>query len=1170
MNLPALFFTLIEIRRMPGFPNGDLEVDDLCPGVNIIHGPNASGKSTLGQAIHRLLRPTDPPHGNESLRATFVLNDVPLSLDYDMGHVKCQKQVDGSDIDCPKLAPPEIGDHHLLALHQLVNTKTDHDLAQGIAKELAGGFDVAEASSDLGHRSRPASSRNSTRNLVSARLDYREVSDNQGALLKKQAELSQLQIEKKASSKAQARLGLLGRVKDYIDRGDEYEQARRNLEHFPEGVAKVTKQDVHKLDELQDLVATEYKERQSEQLKLESAQKSVHDCSLPEEGIAAELVTSMRLQCQRLSVLHVEIRNNKQSVKKDRAELAEVQQNIGPAKLVEETAKIDAGTLRELFKFVERAEKFRAEKNTADTLHDWLGADKPPEDVQSLHEGVHLLKRWLAIDQTGSGTTALSWVPLVIAVIGTIVLSTVMALRVHASWFLLLPTGLGLCAAWAFRQKRTVDRTVEIRRDYESLPLAKPPSWSNADVRTHVRELEHLHDKAALDQQKRMKWDGLAKQVEDLAQQEAALHTEKKDWTERFGIYADDEVTLYSLVSNIDQFQKVRQRLAGTMESVAAASEEFDTLLGKINDALSVYGFEASSDPDFISAQVEQLAQRQETHKAAKNEISGSTAALKRMDEHIQTWETELTGLFNQVELAPDQETTLRHLAEQRADYDEVFSEQQKAQTLRDSAGAVLADDPGLLGMSREELATEQQKVHEIAEQLTTISKDIGSIEQEIKTTQQGNDLEKALAHRMACRDVLRGQREEDYDAVVGNVFADYIDRQEHDSELPVILRRARELFARITHGRYELHVQLGDTPEFRARDTARGVGLTLDELSSGTRLQLLLAVRVAYVERQEQGVKVPLILDETLGNSDERRAQEIIEAALEICRDGRQVFYFTAQHDEVQKWRESLDACKDVQHRLVDLAEIRNFSEAERIPEIEYERTPRTMVPSPDEKDWLGYGRLLRVRRPALDGDLGDYHLWYLIDDLPTLYRLLNNGINKWGQLQTLVQYRHVDAITSDSEIFRRADATARLMESVSRNLKIGRGKQVDRKALLDSNAVSTKFIDRVSELAVQLAGDGVKLIESLNNGAVQGFRSDKRTALEEFLAARGYTDDRDVLTPEQIGNEVRVALFNDLEQGLITLERIDVLIALMTCGETSTPIDRTNRSHDSESEKS
>ena len=59
----------------------------------------------------------------------------------------------------------------------------------------------------------------------------------------------------------------------------------------------------------------------------------------------------------------------------------------------------------------------------------------------------------------------------------------------------------------------------------------------------------------------------------------------------------------------------------------------------------------------------------------------------------------------------------------------------------------------------------------------------------------------------------------------------------------------------------------------------------TLDELSSGTRLQLLLAVRVAFVEQQERGPMLPLILDETLGNSDEHRARAPCCTRLRLCR---------------------------------------------------------------------------------------------------------------------------------------------------------------------------------------------------------------------------------------------------------------------------------------------
>ena len=77
MTTPDLFFTRIEVRQMPGFPTGGLCLDNLSPGVNIVYGPNASGKSTLARVIQKLLRPTDPPHEQQKL---FVLRQFLLPL----------------------------------------------------------------------------------------------------------------------------------------------------------------------------------------------------------------------------------------------------------------------------------------------------------------------------------------------------------------------------------------------------------------------------------------------------------------------------------------------------------------------------------------------------------------------------------------------------------------------------------------------------------------------------------------------------------------------------------------------------------------------------------------------------------------------------------------------------------------------------------------------------------------------------------------------------------------------------------------------------------------------------------------------------------------------------------------------------------------------------------
>src|SRR5690606_1449114 len=98
----------------------------------------------------------------------------------------------------------------------------------------------------------------------------------------------------------------------------------------------------------------------------------------------------------------------------------------------------------------------------------------------------------------------------------------------------------------------------------------------------------------------------------------------------------------------------------------------------------------------------------------------------------------------------------------------------------------------------------------------------------------------------------------------------------------PQVFHRARERFARMTHGAYRLELDDGEIPSFRAIDTATGEGKSLDQLSSGTRAQLLIAVRVAFVESIETGLRLPIILDEALANSDDVRADAIIQAVLD------------------------------------------------------------------------------------------------------------------------------------------------------------------------------------------------------------------------------------------------------------------------------------------------
>ena len=49
MKSAPFAFTALNIRRAPGFADAGFKVEQLSPGVNIIYGPNASGKSTFAR-----------------------------------------------------------------------------------------------------------------------------------------------------------------------------------------------------------------------------------------------------------------------------------------------------------------------------------------------------------------------------------------------------------------------------------------------------------------------------------------------------------------------------------------------------------------------------------------------------------------------------------------------------------------------------------------------------------------------------------------------------------------------------------------------------------------------------------------------------------------------------------------------------------------------------------------------------------------------------------------------------------------------------------------------------------------------------------------------------------------------------------------------------------------
>src|SRR5690606_5256242 len=270
-----------------------------------------------------------------------------------------------------------------------------------------------------------------------------------------------------------------------------------------------------------------------------------------------------------------------------------------------------------------------------------------------------------------------------------------------------------------------------------------------------------------------------------------------------------------------------------------------------------------------------------------------------------------------------------------------------------------------------------------------------------------------------------------------------------------------------------------------------------------------------------------------------------IMETAIALAAEGRQVFYFTAQPDEVGKWRGVLEARPDVPARVIDLAHVRRIERGGRATALPVVDPPATSVPAPGGASYLEYGRILGVPPIDVHADPETAHLWHLLDNPERLHRLLSLRVETWGALRNLVEHGGLALLGDDARLYARVEAAARALAAAVAAARIGRGRPVDRAVLEDSGAISAAFVDRVDALCRECGGDGARLVEALEGKRIARFRQSACDALREYLEQHGYLDPRDRLAPEDVRARVLGAVARDIERGLIGVETVDRMIA-------------------------
>ena len=114
----------------------------------------------------------------------------------------------------------------------------------------------------------------------------------------------------------------------------------------------------------------------------------------------------------------------------------------------------------------------------------------------------------------------------------------------------------------------------------------------------------------------------------------------------------------------------------------------------------------------------------------------------------------------------------------------------------------------------------------------------------------------------------------------------------------PALFEEVSRLFSRMTNARYVGLSQKLDEDRTLQLEQADGIRKSPDQLSTGTREQLYLAIRLAYVQQYcRDSEPLPLIMDDILVNFDEQRATNTLEVLFELPNEIQVLFLTCHEH---------------------------------------------------------------------------------------------------------------------------------------------------------------------------------------------------------------------------------------------------------------------------------
>jgi uncharacterized protein YhaN len=463
------------------------------------------------------------------------------------------------------------------------------------------------------------------------------------------------------------------------------------------------------------------------------------------------------------------------------------------------------------------------------------------------------------------------------------------------------------------------NRATHIQRLNEQLDVLGKAGSTSVELESVLLECEALASQ--LDEAGR-KHDLLTKEVKDRESEVESLKEEhrlatdaleawKTQWaTQMRSVGLRDDVSpsvvedffenLRTLFLKLGEAEKLRMRINAIDEDAAAFRSQVQAMVASIAPELE--GVPADEVVVRLNALLSENRSRQTKRQQIEEQIEQTVLEIQESNAAIRTMTGRLDALC--VEAKCEGHVQLDEAERQSADYRRIRGaiESMEQEILDSGEGSTIAEleaqaegiDPDSLPGCIAELNNAIED--ELEPRRIELAEQKGRAEKELELM-DGSDQAAELADQAQA--VLAGIRSdaERYIQVklAGKILRDQIERFRQENQGPLV-KRASEHFAVLTIGSFD-----GLMTDFNDRDEPIIAGIrpggervTVEGMSSGTRDQLYLALRLASLEKyMESSEPMPFIVDDILVDFDDARSQAALNSLGELA-EKTQVILFT------------------------------------------------------------------------------------------------------------------------------------------------------------------------------------------------------------------------------------------------------------------------------------